>query len=195
MPVARLRPRRALVAVLLAVVACILAVLAAGASAGSHRAADGAGAAASADVAHFAVGSPAMIQAELIATRYWGVSPCNGVVAVSWAALDPTINASSTWWNPVAAYGNAAANNQCAIAFNQNQAFDWPMFCTVMVHEIGHLVGQQHSPDPTSVMYPIYVEPIAACQGSGAVAAGVRAATVKPRAVKHHKAPKRHRAP
>jgi hypothetical protein len=192
MPVARLR--RVVVAVVLAVVACVFAALAPASPAGSHRAADGAGAVASADVAHFAVGSPAMIQAELIATKYWGVSPCNGVVAVSWAPLDPAINGSSTWWNPVAAYGNAAANTQCAITFNQNQAFDWPMFCTVMVHEIGHLVGQQHSTDATSVMYPIYVAPVAACQGTPAAAAGFRAATVKSRVVKHHKAPRRHRA-
>ncbi len=189
MPVSGLRPCRRAAALVLAAVACMLG--ASGAPAASHQAADGAGTASSATVGRFAAGSPAMIEAELIATRYWGVSPCGGVVAVSWAPLDPSINGNSTWWNPASAYGNAGANAQCAITLNQSQAFDWPMFCTVMVHEIGHLVGQQHSTDATSVMYPVYVAPIAECQGAPAGAAGARVATVKAHAAKHHRAHKR----
>jgi hypothetical protein len=139
-----------------------------GASSGvaAHSAADGAGVASTTnDLTQFAVDSPAMIQAELIAVKYWGTSPCGGTVSVSWAALDPSINGSSNWWNPVSAYGNAGQNTQCRITLNQNQAFDWRMFCTVMVHEIGHLVGQQHTTDETSVMYPIYIAPITECTG------------------------------
>lgn len=147
--------------------ACLLVVGAAPAASpgAGHRAADTAGLLASAagSVAQFAVGSPAMVGAEWIALEHWGVSPCSGVVTVAWAPLDPTVNATSNWWNPDAAYGNPAANSQCTITFNLNQDFDWPMFCTVMVHEIGHLVGQQHSTDQASVMYPTYVGPIPEC--------------------------------
>ncbi|MCA1690349.1 MAG: matrixin family metalloprotease [Actinobacteria bacterium] len=141
-----------------------------------------------------------------IATKYWNASPCAGVVSVSWSSLDPSINASSDWWNPVAAYGNAAANAKCTITLNQNQDFDWPMFCSVMVHEIGHLVGQQHTTDQASVMYPIYVAPIAECRVAPAgapVAAPVaaRAATTakagpvagRHRAHNRHRTHKRHR--
>lgn len=164
-----------------------------------HSAADSAGASATSNLVRFAVDSPAMVQAELIAVKYWNTSPCGGVVSVSWAPLDPSINAASTWWNPVAAYGNASANSQCKITLNQVQDFDWPMFCTVMVHEIGHLVGQQHSTDQTSVMYPVYVAPIPECTGaptgtSTAPAPAKAAATIATKPATTHKAHSRHKA-
>jgi hypothetical protein len=172
----------------------------------AHSAANAAGTAAAStanDLSQFAVDSPAMIHAELIAVKYWGTSPCAGVVSVSWAPLDPSINASSNWWNPVTAYGNASQNSRCAITLNQNQAFDWPMFCTVMVHEIGHLVGQQHVTDQSSVMYPIYLSPIAECTGTpdGSPAAAPvarQASAAKTTGLAHkahstHKAHKRHK--
>lgn len=167
--------------------------------AAQHSAADTAGVSATSNLVRFAVDSPAMVQAELIAVKYWNTSPCNGAVSVSWAQLDPSINAASTWWNPVAAYGNASANTQCKITLNQSQAFDWPMFCTVMVHEIGHLVGQQHSTDSTSVMYPVYVAPIPECTGapagtSSAPAAPKPAATIATSPPTAHKAHSRHKA-
>jgi hypothetical protein len=173
-----------------------LGSLSAATAAGSHTAADSSalGATTASDDAQFAANSPAMVQAELIAVKYWGTSPCSGVVSVSWGELDPSINATSTWWNPVAAYGNAAANSQCSIVFNSAQNYDWPMFCTVMVHEIGHLTGHQHVADPTNVMYPIYVAPIPECEGtpSGVAApapvAARKATPAKKDTTKRHKA-------
>jgi hypothetical protein len=192
------RSARALTATLAAVAACVLGVAPASSGTAAHAAADGAGAVATGNLARFAVDSPPMIQAELIATKYWNATPCSGVVSVSWGALDPSINASSNWWNPVAAYGNAAANAKCTITLNENQNFDWPMFCSVMVHEVGHLVGQQHTTDRASVMYPIYVAPIAECTGTPAgVAAGspvASQATAAKKAVKGtHKAQSRNK--
>jgi hypothetical protein len=191
------RSRRALAATLAAVAACVLGVAPTSSGAAAHAAADGAGATATSNLVRFAVNSPPMIQAELIATKYWNATPCSGVVSVSWGALDPSINASSNWWNPVAAYGNAAANSRCTITLNENQNYDWPMFCSVMVHEIGHLVGQQHNTDRTSVMYPIYVAPIAECTGTPAgvaATAPVAQATTAKKAVKgSHKAQSRNK--
>jgi hypothetical protein len=169
----------------------------------THTAADSAAASAQSNVVEFAVNSDAMVRAELIAVEYWNSSPCGGDVSVSWAALDPSINATSNWWNPTQAYGNAAANSNCTITFNQAQAFDWPMFCTVMVHEIGHLTGHQHVTDATSVMYPVYVTPIPQCTGTAPGAAPASApkaiaatATVaaKKSAGTAHKAHSRHKA-
>jgi hypothetical protein len=166
------------------------------ASTASAASAAGSAATAAADQTDFAVGSPAMVQAELIAVEYWNTSPCSGQVTVSWGELDPTLNATSNWWNPIEAYGNAGANSQCSIVFNQYQSFDWPMFCTVMVHEIGHLTGHEHVLDKSSVMYPIYVAPIPQCAGSapGTTAHAAAVKTVKKVKKTAHKAAKHHAA-
>jgi hypothetical protein len=116
-----------------------------------------------ADDAQFAVGSLALSDAETIAIHYWGVMPCSGNVDVSWQSLDPSINGVASWWNPVAAYGNAGANSQCSISLNTAQDYSWPMLCTVVTHEIGHLTGHDHVTDQTNVMYPVYVGPIPQC--------------------------------
>jgi hypothetical protein len=31
---------------------------------------------------------------------------------------------------------------------------NWPMFCSMLVHEFGHLTGRLHSDDPNDIMYP-----------------------------------------
>jgi hypothetical protein len=116
-----------------------------------------------ADDAQFAVGSLELSDAETIAIHYWGAMPCNGNVDVSWQNLDPSINGVASWWNPVAAYGNASANSDCSISMNLAQDYSWPMLCTVVTHEIGHLTGHDHVTDQSNVMYPVYVGPIAEC--------------------------------
>lgn len=111
----------------------------------------------------FAVGGAAMTVARQIADAYWGFDPCQGQVAISWASLDPSINATSTWWNPTDAYADPQQNNNCQVQFNVNQSFDWQMFCTVFTHEFGHLTGHPHVTDQSNVMYPVYVQPITQC--------------------------------
>jgi matrixin len=157
---------------------------------------------AAADDAQFAVGSLALSDAETIAIDYWGAMPCNGSVDVSWQNLDPSINGVASWWNPVAAYGNASANSQCSISMNLAQDYSWPMLCTVVTHEIGHLTGHDHVTDQTNVMYPVYVGPIPQCvappigvpQPAGASAAtSSTRGTVTAKAAKHKKAPHKHK--
>jgi hypothetical protein len=41
--------------------------------------------------------------------------------------------------------------------------FDWAQFCTVLVHEYGHLTGHPHTADGDGVMSPIYRAPLPAC--------------------------------
>ena len=111
----------------------------------------------------FAVGSPAMATAQQIARAHWGVDACGGNVAVSWGVDDASINARSYWANPYSAYGHPHLNVHCRIVFNAEMAFTWPKFCTVLVHEYGHLVGRPHGPDGPDVMSPVYRAPLAAC--------------------------------
>ena len=111
----------------------------------------------------FAVGSAPMLAAQAIARDTWGTDACGGTVDVVWDVLAPNYNALSTWSNPTDSYANPAANYGCTIELNSTMTFDWPKFCTVVVHEYGHLDGQQHSADPHSVMAAVYGGPLAAC--------------------------------
>lgn len=113
--------------------------------------------------AHTPVGSPRLNAALALAVSHWGATPCGGQEQISWVAQAPQINAASTWSNPTDLYANASQNTDCAIALNPAAQWDWPKFCTVVVHEVGHLDGQQHSADPTNVMTPVYNQPVAEC--------------------------------
>jgi hypothetical protein len=103
------------------------------------------------------VGGPAMQQARAIAVAHWGMDPCGGDVAVSWAKLPADENADSVWTNPYQDYGDAKDNTLCSVTFNTRQDWDWPKLCTVFVHEFGHLAGNPHSADPDDVMFPYYI--------------------------------------
>jgi hypothetical protein len=111
----------------------------------------------------YAVGSPGMVAAQNIATANWGGNPCGGAIDVSWGQDDPMINARSYWANPKSAYDNPDLNMQCRIVFNVSMTFTWEKFCTVLVHEYGHLSGKPHTADSPDLMSPIYRAPLAAC--------------------------------
>lgn len=113
----------------------------------------------------FAVGSAPMTTAQGLAKAHWGMDPCGGQVSISWTQLAPQINATSTWTNPVSSYNNPDLNGDCSIQFNTTMDFDWPKFCTVVIHEYGHLSGQPHSPDPNSIMNAYYGVPASECTG------------------------------
>ena len=112
----------------------------------------------------FAVGGAAMQAAEVVAHAYWNADACSGQVEVSWTDQDTTINAVSTWKNPTDGYNNPGQNFDCEVDFNRLLSYDWPRFCTVLVHEFGHLTGHQHSPDPNDVMAAYYNRPLQQCQ-------------------------------
>ena len=112
----------------------------------------------------FAIGGTAMQVAEGVAKTYWNADACGGQVTVEWTDQSQTINAVSTWKNPTDGYNNPGQNFDCTVDFNRDLSYDWPRFCTVLVHEFGHLTGHQHSPDPNDVMAPYYNHPIAQCQ-------------------------------
>jgi Matrixin len=147
----------------------------------------------------FAVGGVAMTTARQIADAYWGFDPCQGQVAISWTSLDPSINATSTWWNPTDAYADPQENNNCQVQFNVNQQFDWQMFCTVFVHEFGHLTGHPHVQDQSNVMYPVYVQALSQCASTPdptaqvAAPAAPRLATTSSSHARAHDARRKHR--
>jgi hypothetical protein len=111
----------------------------------------------------YPVDGPGFATARKIAAATWGYDPCGGSVALSWVTAAPTINATATWSNPSDPYNNPQQNSSCSVGFNDQQAYDWPMLCTVFVHEFGHLTGHMHTQDQNDVMFPYYVNPIAPC--------------------------------
>jgi hypothetical protein len=93
-----------------------------------------------------------------VALHVWGAPAC-GQVSVAWVPDEPVV-------------GGRAEN--CVIDLNSAYGWpalyrgNWPLLCTVVVHEWGHLTGHNHVSDPTNVMYdnsgPIGRQPYWRCE-------------------------------
>lgn len=112
----------------------------------------------------FALGTQQMTTAQALAKQHWGTDPCGGQVEIVWSGLAADINAQSSWTNPTSAYDNPSQNGDCKITFNPGAEYDWPKFCTVAIHEYGHLAGRPHVNNDDDVMSPYYVKPVAECK-------------------------------
>jgi hypothetical protein len=123
---------------------------------------------AAADAAELALDEASATAAADVAKSYWQATPCAGQVAITWTALAPTTNATSSWANPIGAYDAPEQNSACAIDFNSALEWDWTRFCSILVHEYGHLAGHPHGTDAGDVMYPYYVKPVAQCEAAAA---------------------------
>jgi hypothetical protein len=111
----------------------------------------------------FAPGAPAYETSAQIAQARWGVNPCGGQIAIVWMSLAPSTNATSTWSNPVGQYDAPEQNTTCQVTFNKDLAWDFTRFCSILVHEYGHLAGKPHVEDHADVMYAYYEAPVAEC--------------------------------
>src|SRR5688500_5463339 len=91
-------------------------------------------------------GSAAMEAARSIGVAHGGATPCGGSYVLTWTPLDIGTNATAAWRHPTDAWNNAGANFDCRIDLNPQADYDFPKLCTVLTHEVGHLLGRQHDP-------------------------------------------------
>lgn len=112
--------------------------------------------------------------AKAIAVAKWG-APCNGeFIPVTKEVIPPFDNQDGTksYYTAEAKYSYKSAEDllppftQCSVVFDINEAkgMPWEKFCTIMVHEYGHLVGVQHSKSEFSLMYYTYLFPYKKCE-------------------------------
>jgi hypothetical protein len=124
----------------------------------------------------------AVSAAEAVAEGFWGTAACSGHVAIAWRVRARRVNAVSSWANRHTAYGDPDHNFACRVEFNPRAPWTWAKFCTVLVHEFGHLTGHEHSPDPHDIMAPLFTEPLPACVASRRGATAASRGRLRPRA-------------
>lgn len=103
-----------------------------------------------------------------LAPKWWGMQACGGkYVVMSTPAFpgDPEAGARATFDGPagpnIDAGGDPSLYTNCTITFLGSLVaswdaiyHDWLDFCTIFMHEYGHLTGHPHVQDPYDVMNP-----------------------------------------
>lgn len=80
-----------------------------------------------------------------IAQNVW--QPAEGEFALNFERADPR-------WPGGDAYAAWAWEGDYTIRLDATRGWPWPLLCERVIHEAGHVVGEEHSDDPDSVMYP-----------------------------------------
>ena len=111
----------------------------------------------------FPLDGPQLQVARDLAKQHWNADACGGNVTYAWVQMEATTNATASWRNPSDAWNNIGENFDCRIELNTAAEFDWAKFCTVVAHEYGHLVGQQHAAESGQLMSPYYSDPLPVC--------------------------------
>ena len=102
------------------------------------------------------------VRAFQIANQAW--APLGGVMCAASVSYDDLRRTTRYGFDGTKDYLGLAFVDQCHVVLDLALVGDFPRWCSVIVHEWGHLVlgehvaafgGGAHSPDPSNVMYPV----------------------------------------
>jgi hypothetical protein len=115
--------------------------------------------------------------AERAAEKFWGNTPCDGQIAVSWQQITPSpaqpgteVEAWVTFQTPLGELDFAAAPSTytaCTVYISMNvwptyasTIAAYPQFCQMMIHEFGHFQGYADSMSypPSDIRYPLLTD-------------------------------------
>ena len=97
-----------------------------------------------------------------LGAAHWQREACGGQVTITWEHLGARTNAESRWSSAVGA--DPSTYLRCTIAFSLDVHWDWPKFCTITEHELGHLNGHAHVDDDADLMSPYYFDATPECR-------------------------------
>lgn len=113
-----------------------------------------------------------------VAQQYWSAAPCAGAVDYGYGALPDGAIGYASWVRPSNAPVDPATFRSCRIDLLPDADLRPAALCTVIVHEVGHLLGRAHSDDPGDVMYPSLGAPLPGCREAFAPPAETSGASV-----------------
>lgn len=112
------------------------------------------------------IGTPEFEQLVQVATAHWPAQPCSGEVEYAYADLPGTTVGYASWMQPALAPPDPLRFSSCRIDIETDLEVEAATLCTVVAHELGHLLGHNHAADPADVMYANLRGPLAACEAA-----------------------------
>lgn len=90
------------------------------------------------------------------AQQFWGSLPCDGNINIHYADL-PSGQAGEARHQEITLPTGQKLIQNCEIAIDRRR-WGQRLYCGIVVHEVGHLRGREHSNNRNSVMYPVLSE-------------------------------------